>query len=152
MIEIWQHVWCCWRRSGTGGKLMELKREGSDGLEPLGSMACYQTYIRSHVINFWAYIQIYKHIFKICIYMLFFFYIIQKIYLFNWRIIALQCCIGFCHTSTWIDYRYVSSLLNLPPPPATPFHPSRLSSRLSSLHHTGSFCWLSVLHMVTYVF
>ena len=25
---------------------------------------------------------------------------------FNWRIIVLQCCIGFCHTSIWISYRY----------------------------------------------
>ena len=25
---------------------------------------------------------------------------------FNWRIIVLQCCIGFCHTSIWITYRY----------------------------------------------
>ena len=33
-----------------------------------------------------------------------------KIY-FSWRIIALQFCVGFCHTSTWIShmYTYVSS-------------------------------------------
>ena len=24
-------------------------------------------------------------------------------FIFNWRIIALQCCVGFCHTSTWIS-------------------------------------------------
>ena len=43
---------------------------------------------------------------------------------FNWGIIALQYCIHFCHTSTWISHRYtyVPSLLNLPP---TPSHPSR---------------------------
>ena len=35
----------------------------------------------------------------------------------NWRILALQYCTGFCHTSTWISHRYtyVPSLLNLPP-------------------------------------
>ena len=44
---------------------------------------------------------------------------------FNWRIIAVQYCVGFCHTSPWISHRhtYVSFLLNLPPtshlPPAT---------------------------------
>ena len=37
--------------------------------------------------------------------------------IFNWNIIVLQCCISFCHMSTWISHRYtyVSSLLNLPP-------------------------------------
>ena len=36
---------------------------------------------------------------------------------FNWRIIALQNCVGFCQASPWISHRYtcVSSLLNLPP-------------------------------------
>ena len=33
---------------------------------------------------------------------------------FDWRIIALQYCVGFCHTATWIShkYTYVPSLLN----------------------------------------
>ena len=37
--------------------------------------------------------------------------------LFNWRIIALKCYIGFCHTSTCISHRYthVPSPLNVPP-------------------------------------
>ena len=37
-------------------------------------------------------------------------------FIFNWRIIALQDCVGFCHTSAWISHRYtyVPSLLNLP--------------------------------------
>ena len=37
--------------------------------------------------------------------------------LFYWRIIALQSCVGFCHTSPWISHRYtyVPSLLNPPP-------------------------------------
>ena len=39
------------------------------------------------------------------------------IYFFNWRIIALQNCVGFCQTSTWVGCRdtNVPSLLNLPP-------------------------------------
>ena len=38
-------------------------------------------------------------------------------YFFNWGIAALQYCVGFCHTSTWISHRYtyVPSLLNLFP-------------------------------------
>ena len=36
--------------------------------------------------------------------------------IFNWRIIALQCCVGLCHTSAWISHRhaYDSPLWNLP--------------------------------------
>ena len=55
--------------------------------------------------------------------------------------------------STWISHRLtdVPSLLNLPP---TPSHPSRLSrsTSLSSLSHTASSHWRSILYMVMYVF
>ena len=26
------------------------------------------------------------------------------LFIFNWRIVALQYCVGFCHTSTWISH------------------------------------------------
>ena len=77
----------------------------------------------------------------------------QNLLIFNWRIIALQCCVGFCHTSTRISHRYtyVPSLLNLPPLSHLS-HPSRLSqsTRLSSLCNTANSYWLSVLHMVMF--
>ena len=40
------------------------------------------------------------------------------LFIFNWRIIALQDCVGFCHTSAWISHRYtyVPSLRPLPTP------------------------------------
>ena len=73
----------------------------------------------------------------------------------NWRIIALQCCDGFCHTSTWFSHRYIyapPSWTSLPLP--IPSHPSRLSqsTRFSSLCHTANSHWLSILHMVMYMF
>ena len=36
--------------------------------------------------------------------------------IFYWRVMALQYCVGFCHTSTWISHRctYFPFLLNLP--------------------------------------
>ena len=40
-----------------------------------------------------------------------------NLFIFNWRIIALQYYVGFCHISTWISHRcmYVPSILNLSP-------------------------------------
>ena len=44
---------------------------------------------------------------------------LNYLFIFNWRIIALQYRVGFCHTSTWISHRctYVPSFLNLLLPP-----------------------------------
>ena len=41
----------------------------------------------------------------------------ESYFIFNWRIITLQYCNGFCHTWTWIRHRFthVLSLLNFPP-------------------------------------
>ena len=57
-------------------------------------------------------------------------------FFFDWRIIAKQCCVIFCHISTWIRCRhtYIPSLLSLSPNP----HPISLtrwsqSIQLSSL-------------------
>ena len=49
-------------------------------------------------------------------------FVIVLFFFFNWRIIALQCCVGFCHTIAWIihKYTYITSLLGLPPSPAIP--------------------------------
>ena len=52
--------------------------------------------------------------------------------IFNWRIMALQCCVGFCRTTRWTSHQYtcVPLLPSLPPTPT----PS-LASRLAYIHH-----------------
>ena len=66
----------------------------------------------------------------------------------NWRIIALQNFVVFCHTSTRISYTHVPSLPNLPPI-SHPAPPSRVSQSpcLGSLGHIAHSHWLYILHM-----
>ena len=79
---------------------------------------------------------------------------IFTLFIFNWRIIALQYCVGFCHTLTWISHRYayVPPLLILPPTSHF-IPPSRLSQStgLNSRHHTVISHRLSILHMAMYI-
>ena len=42
-----------------------------------------------------------------------FFLTFKKLFIFNLGITALQCCVGFCHTSTWISHRHTHVLLLL---------------------------------------
>ena len=74
---------------------------------------------------------------------------------FYWRIIALQCCVGFCHTTTWISHKYVyvpSFFVSLlcPQPPS---HPSRSSqsTKLIFLCSAAASHWVSMLHIVLYI-
>ena len=46
------------------------------------------------------------------------------IYLFNWRIIALQSCVGFCQISTWISHKYTLYALPLEPSSHLNPHPT----------------------------
>ena len=47
-------------------------------------------------------------------------------FIFNWRRIALQCCVGFCHTAAWISHRYPYAPPHLEPPSHLPPHPTSL--------------------------
>ena len=67
---------------------------------------------------------------------------------FNWSIITLQYCDGFCHTSIWICLPESPS--HRPPPPA---YPSRLLQSTSFvLLHAANLLWLSALRMAVYMF
>ena len=87
---------------------------------------------------------------------LFFFYVHGYIFFnFNWRLITLQYCDGFCHTFTWISHRctcvpHPDTPFHLPPHPIPQDHPSALS--LSTLSHALNLDWQSISHMVIYMF
>ena len=69
-------------------------------------------------------------------------------FIFNWRIIALQCCGGLCHTSLWIshNFMYMSSPSWAFPPP---FHPSGSSTEhQAELPLLYSSFPLAILHMI----
>ena len=75
--------------------------------------------------------------------------------IFNWRIIALQFCFAFYQTSTWISHRftYVPSHLNNPPT-SLPIPPLWVvtQSKFESVPWVIHSHWLSVLHIVMFVF
>lgn len=74
-----------------------------------------------------------------------------KLFIFNWRVIALQYYIDFCHTSMWINHRYNVYTQSLKPPNLTPLDCHRAPG-LNSLHHTSNSHWSSFSHMVKYMF
>ena len=78
------------------------------------------------------------------------FFLIKKIF-FNWRLIALQYCGGFCHTFTWISHGCTCvPILNLPPHPIPQGHPS--TPALSTLSHALNLDWWSISRMIIYMF
>ena len=77
------------------------------------------------------------------------FYFIFKLIYFNWKIITLQYCDGFCHTSTWIGHRYACVPLSFPTLSPWGF-PRALA--LGALLHALNWHWSSILHMVMYMF
>ena len=74
----------------------------------------------------------------------------KQIFTFKRRIIALQCCVGFCHTATWISHRYthVPSLLSLPPtshPSRTPVWAPRVIQQICTILHMIFICFNAAL-------
>ena len=66
------------------------------------------------------------------VFRLYLFFIFLCLFIFNWRISALQCLVGFPHTTTWIGHKYIiHSSVSRPP---TSRHPT-LS--VVTEHHAG---------------
>ena len=73
---------------------------------------------------------------------------------FNWRVITLQYCGGFCHTVTWISHGctcvpHRDPPSHLPPHPIPQGHPS--APALSTLPHASNLDWRSISHMIIHV-
>ena len=81
--------------------------------------------------------------------------IFLKFIYFNWRLITLQYCSGFCHTLTWIRHGY-TCVPHPELPSHLPLHPIPLghpsAPALSTLSHALNLDWWSVSHMVICMF
>ena len=71
--------------------------------------------------------------------------------IFNWKIIAFQYCVGFCHTSAWISHGYMSPPSWNPPSVPMPLGCQRPPG-LSSLCHPANSHWWPVLRVAVYAF
>ena len=95
------------------------------------------------LILFLLYITVNTRAWLACSFWKFFKFLCKCI--FSWRI---QYCIGFCHISTWT--LPLEPLSHLSPHP-TPLGYHR-EQDLNSLQNIGNSHWLSISHMVTYMF
>ena len=78
------------------------------------------------------------------------FFLIKKFFsfiFFSWRLITLQYCSGFCHTSTWISHGFTCiphpDPLSRPPPHPIPLGLPSQCTRPEHLSHTPSLGWWS---------
>ena len=74
---------------------------------------------------------------------------------FSWRLITLQYCTGFCHTSIWISHGFTcvphpEPTSHLPPHTIPLRHPRAPVS--SILYHASNLDWLFISHMILYMF
>ena len=80
-------------------------------------------------------------------------FFLYKFIHFNWRLITLQYCSGFCHALTWI--RHGCTCVphpepHLPPHPIPQGHPSAPALRTPS--HASNLDCQPISHMIIYMF
>ena len=79
----------------------------------------------------------------------------SHLFFFNWRLITLQYCSGFCHILTWISHG-CACVPHPEPPSHLPLHlipqghPS--APALSTRSHASNLDWRSVSCMIIYMF
>ena len=91
----------------------------------------------------------------VCTYGMVFFILFFKFIYFNWKLITLQYCGGFCYTLTWISHGCTYVPHPEPPSHLPPHHiPQGCPSAptLSALFHALNLDWSSISHMVIYMF
>ena len=99
-------------------------------------------------VDSWVHLFFFNlNLFFIFIFLLLFF----KFTYFNWRLITLQYCSGFCHTLTWISHRctcvpHPDPPSHLPPHPISQGPPS--APALSTLSHASNLDGWSISHMI----
>ena len=81
---------------------------------------------------------------------------LKKLFIyFNWRLITLQYCGGFCHILTWVSHGctcvpHPEPLSHLPPHPIPQGHTT--APTVGVLSHASNLDWRSISHMVIYMF
>ena len=77
-------------------------------------------------------------VWMLSIFFVFFVFCIFKTYLFNWRLITLQYCTGFCHTLTWISHGWTC----VPHPEPSSLLPPIPSLRVIPVHWLWVPCFM----------
>ena len=83
------------------------------------------------------------------------FILFKKFIHFNWRLITLQYCSGFCYTLSWMIHGFTcvphpERLWHLPPHPIPLCYPS--APALTTLSHSSNLDWWSASPLIIYMF
>ena len=134
---VWRHELCAHQKRDEDALIKEIKAQWSGRWALESNRTAFKSWL-SHLLALY------------CDCISFF-----KINHFNWRLITLQYCSGFCHTLTWISHGcacvpHPEPPAHLPPHSIPQGHPS--APALSTLSHASNLDWRFVSHMIIYMF